>query len=617
MPLPEEAVPQQRCETLDSDASAAAARWLVAFDDAMRRGDAAAAAELFVAGGHWRDVLSFTWHMQTVTGAAAIRAAFQETVAKTQARNFRIDPKRTPPRKVSRAGTDTIEAMFNFDTAVGRGDGVLRLVRDPRQPGRLCAWVLLTSLVELAGHEERIGARRPTGPSGIREFGGENWLDKRRKAAAYEDHDPVVLIVGAGQAGLALAARLGVLGVDTLIVDRHARIGDNWRKRYHSLTLHNEVFVNDLPYLPFPPSWPIYITKDKLANWFEGYAEAMELNVWMGTEFTGGHYDEQACCWSVALRRADGSTRTMRPRHLVFATGVSPMKYTPQLPGLDTFAGTVLHSEGYVTGALWKGRKALVLGTGTSGHDVAQDLYSAGAQVTLIQRGTTYVVSLKEAQKVYSMYTDGTPVDDCDLLAISTPYPVMIRAYQMSTEEMRQADQKLLDGLAARGFRLDFGEDRTGFQMKYMRYGGGYYFNVGCSDLIVEGKVGLMQYAEIERFVPQGALLRDGRTIPADLLVLATGYKGQQDMVRMFLGDEIADRIGPVWGFDAGGEQRNMWKRTGQRGLWFTAGSLAQCRIYSKFLALQIVACEAGLMPLELPASKRAVKPAEATAGAV
>jgi putative flavoprotein involved in K+ transport len=215
------------------------------------------------------------------------------------------------------------------------------------------------------------------------------------------------------------------------------------------------------------------------------------------------------------------------------------------------------------------------------------------------------------------MYTDGTPVDDSDLLAISTPYPVMIRAYQMSTEEMRQADQKLLDGLAARGFRLDFGEDRTGFQMKYMRYGGGYYFNVGCSDLIVEGKVGLVQYADIERFVPQGALLRDGRTLPADLLVLATGYKGQQDMVRMFLGDQIADRIGPVWGFDAGGEQRNMWKRTGQKGLWFTAGSLAQCRIYSKFLALQIVACEAGLMPLELPASQRAVKAADAMAGAV
>ena len=68
--------------------------------------------------------------------------------------------------------------------------------------------------------------------------------------------------------------------------------------------------------------------------------------------------------------------------------------------------------------------------------------------------------------------------------------------------------------------------------------------------------------------------------MPADLIVLATGYKNQQDAVRAYLGDAIADRIGPVWGFDEGGELRNMWRRTAQPGLWFTAGSLAQCRIF-------------------------------------
>jgi putative flavoprotein involved in K+ transport len=583
----------------------AAAHWLAAFDDALRRRDTSAAADLFLPEGHWRDILAFTWHMRTMNGRPAIRAGLEETLAATQPRGFRLDPKRTPPRWVTRAGTQTLEAMFAFETAVGCGSGVLRLVPDPRKPERNCAWILLTSLQELAGHEERIGARRPTGPSGIREFGGESWLDKRRKAAAFAERDPIVLIVGAGQAGLGLAARLGVLGIDTLVVDRHQRIGDNWRQRYHSLTLHNEVFVNDLPYMPFPPNWPIYISKDKLANWFEGYAEAMELNVWTATEFVGGSYDDAAERWTVTLRRADGSERTMQPRHLVFATGASPMRHIPKLPGLESFAGTVMHSEGYMTGAAWKGRKALVLGTGTSGHDVAQDLYANGADVTLIQRGTTYVVSLKEAQKVYAIYTEGLPVDDCDLLATSVPYSVMLRAYQLSTEEMRRADEKLLAGLEAKGFRLDFGEDRTGFQMKYLRYGGGYYFNVGCSDLIIDGKVGLMQYGDIERFVPQGALLRDGRTVPAELLVLATGYKSQQDMVRLFLGDAVADRVGPVWGFDEGGEQRNMWKRTAQKGLWFTAGSLAQCRIYSMFLALQIKACEVGLMPLAMPAGAR------------
>lgn len=276
--------------------------------------------------------------------------------------------------------------------------------------------------------------------------------------------------------------------------------------------------------------------------------------------------------------------------HLVFATGVSSIPIMPKLPGLEAFRGTVMHSGAYTDGAKWKGRRALVLGTGNSGHDVAQDLHASGAEVSLIQRSPTYIVSLKEAQSVYAIYAEGIPIEDCDLLATATPYPVLVRAYQLSTAASRAADQPLLDGLAARGFRLDFGEDDTGFQMKYLRRGGGYYFNVGCSDLIVAGEIGLLQYDDIEGFVPGGVRLRSGSIVPAELLVLATGYKNQQDVVRACLGDAVADRVGPVWSFDEGGELRNMWRPTAQDGLWFTAGSLAQCRIYSKYLALQIKA---------------------------
>ncbi len=187
-------------------------------------------------------------------------------------------------------------------------------------------------------------------------------------------------------------------------------------------------------------------------------------------------------------------------------------------------------------------------------------------------------------------------MEDCDLLATSMPYPVLKRSYQLSTAASREADKPLLDRLEARGFRLTFGEDDTGFQMMYLRRGGGYCVNVGCSDLVIQGKVGLLQYADIERFLPEGALLRDGSVAPAELLMLATGYENQQEVVRRTLGDAVADRIGPVWGFDAGGELRNMWRPTPQPGLWFTAGSLAQCRIYSKYLALQIKAREANLL---------------------
>ena len=553
-----------------------ASAWLVEFDRSA--GDPAATAALFRPDGHWRDVLALGWDIATTSGAAEIGGMLRDSQA--HLRHIRLAPGRTPPHRVRRAGVEVIEAIFAFETDAGLGSGVVRLVPDD---GRLLAWTLVTTLDALhAGPDHAV-------PDYSREFGGENWLDKRRRASAYADRDPAVVVVGAGQAGLSIAARLGALGIDTLVIDRQARIGDNWRNRYHALTLHNEVHVNHLPLMPFPPTWPVFIPKDKLANWFEAYAESLDLNVWCGTELVRGEYGEVDGRWTLTIRR-DGGERTFRPQHLIYATGVSSIPVIPDLPGLPEFGGTVMHSGAYTQGAAWRGRRAVVLGTGNSGHDVAQDLHACGAAVTMVQRSPTYVVSLKEAQSVYAIYTEGLPMADCDLLATATPYPVLVRAYQMSTAASRAADAPLLEGLAARGFRLDFGEDDTGFQMKYLRRGGGYYFNVGCSDLIASGAIALIQYADVERFVPGGVRMRDGGVVPADLLVLATGYKAQQAVVQMALGNAVADRIGPVWGFDAGGELRNMWRPTAQPGLWFTAGSLAQCRIYSKYLALQIQA---------------------------
>jgi cation diffusion facilitator CzcD-associated flavoprotein CzcO len=583
-------------ERKQTTAPADAQRWLDSFHTALKAQDATAAAELFLADGLWRDVLAFTWNIQTMSGRPAIEAMLRRTLARANAENFHFPQQRTPPRWIARAGTEAIEALFEFKTAFGLGAGVLRLVPDPQTPARLRAWTLVTTLEELRGHEEALKKRAAQANDGTRDFGAENWSDRLAKARAYVDRDPAVIVVGGGQAGLSIAARLHQIGVDSLIVDRHERVGDNWRTRYHSLTLHNEVHVNHLPYLPFPPTFPVYIPKDKLANWFESYVEAMELNFWTGTELAAGSYDEKRRQWCVTLRRLDGSERVMRPRHLIFATGVSSIPYTPELPGLDAFAGSKVHSGDFKDAKKWKGRKVLVLGSGTSGHDVAQELQAHGAEVTMIQRSKTYVVSLKEAQSVYAIYSEGIPFEDCDLLATSFPYPVLQRSYQLSTAKGREVDKALLAALEKRGFRLHFGEDETGFQMMYLRRGGGYYFNVGCSELIISGAIDLIQYADIESFVAKGARMRDGRVVPADLLVLATGYKNQQETVRLYLGDEIADRIGPVWGFDEGGELRNMWRRTAQPGLWFTAGSLAQCRIFSRYLALQIKALELGLL---------------------
>jgi putative flavoprotein involved in K+ transport len=579
-------------ERKQATAPAEAQCWLENFQAAASAQDAAAAARLFLDDGFWRDVLAFTWTIRTMAGRPAIETTLHETLPGTRARNFHIPGKRTPPRWISRAGEETIEALFEFETAFGPCAGVVRLKADGE--GGLRAWTLSTNLQELRYHEDEFNRRGE--PDSTRDFGAENWSDRLEKRRAFSESDPTVIVVGGGQAGLSIAARLHQLGIDTLIVDRHGRVGDNWRMRYHSLTLHNEVHVNHLPYLPFPPTFPVYIPKDKLANWFESYVETMELNFWTGHELVAGMYDDKNTEWRVTLRRNDGTERVLRPRHLVFATGVSSIPYTPDLPGLDRFSGLKVHSGDFKNAKQWQGRKALVLGTGTSGHDVAQELHAHGAHVTLIQRSKTHVVSLKEAQSVYAIYSEGIPFDDCDLLATSFPYPVLRRSYQLSTAKGRKVDDNLINALEQRGFNTWLGEDETGFQMMYLRRGGGYYFNVGCSELIISGNIGLLQFADIDSFVPEGARLRDGSTVPAELLVLATGYKNQQETVRRYLGDDIADRVGPVWGFDEGGELRNMWRRTAQPGLWFTAGSLAQCRIFSRYLALQIKALEEGLL---------------------
>src|ERR1700722_14628737 len=397
------------------DVSVAAENWVTQFEDALTKPDPALLTTLFHPDSYWRDVLALSWNLQTINGAEPILNELTARVVGAAPRDFRIDPERAAPRRVVRAGTNAIEVIFKFQTLQGRGSGILRLMPDAGDNNKVKAWTLLTALDELKGFEEQLGSARPRGQAYSRDFRGPNWLDLRQAAAAYADRDPAVLVVGGGQAGLSIAARCKQLQLDTLIIDREARIGDNWRKRYHALTLHNQVHVNPLPYMQFPPNWPVYIPKDKLANWFEAYVEAMELNYWTATTFESGAYSEAEGRWSVVLRGADGSQRTMHPRHVVMATGVSGIPNLPELPTLKKFTGTVLHSSQYSDGEDWKGKKALVIGTGNSGHDIAQDLYSSGAEVTLVQRSPTLITNIEpSAQLAYAAYNEGT-LEDNDL----------------------------------------------------------------------------------------------------------------------------------------------------------------------------------------------------------
>jgi cation diffusion facilitator CzcD-associated flavoprotein CzcO len=580
------------------------AEWLDALNAGWASQDPTQISSLIEPDGYWKDIVAFTWAYRTFGGTDEIERGLKLTLGDVRPRNARIASGRTAPRLVKRSARKVIEAYFDFDTEAGRGTGFVRLPYDPDTPTVPKAWILLTTLQELANAPQRIGEHRPTGVEFSESFSGDNWLDQRTKRQAYTDRDPEVLIVGGGQSGLILAARLGLMGVDVLVVERNDRIGDNWRQRYHSLTLHNEVWANSMPYMPFPPNWPTFVPKDKLAGWLEAYAEFMELNVWTGTSFSGGDYDETTRTWTATLTRADGTERTIHCPHLVLATGGSSgVPNMPQLPGLPDFRGEVLHSSAFGSGTSYTGKKAIVFGTGNSGHDVAQDLHANGAaEVTIIQRSPTCVVSLvPSGTMVYALYSEGPSNDDIDLITAAIPYPVLRDTYQWLTKRTCELDKDLLDRLHAVGFETDYEPDGTGFHMKYLRKGGGYYINVGCSDLIADGEIALRHARDIDRFEPEGLRFADGTAVEADLVVLATGYDNLQEGVRRLLGDEIADRVGPIWGFDDHGAMRNMWMRTAQPGFWVMGGSLIDARLYSTFLAVQIKAELDGLMPDELP----------------
>lgn len=574
------------------DAATVATKWLHTFERAITEQDQAALKKLFIEDSHWRDLFIFTWTITPRNGRDASIAALLDALPPANPRNFVISKDRTKPRIVTRSGRKVIETIFDFETDVARGAGILRLpVETPDQ-----AWMMSTALHELKGAVWPLGENRPTGQHD-RLFGGDTKAARRAKEQEYSDREPAVLVIGGGHNGVSAAAQLRMLGVDALVVERNERVGDVWRKRYASLALHNKIHLNHLPFMKYPDTWPLFLTKDALGDWIEAYANAMDVNVWTSTEFVSAEWDEENKEWRATVRRADGSERVLRPRHIVFANGgIVGQPRHPNFPGLDDFKGELIHSHSYVSGEKWRDKKVIIVGVGNTAHDIAQDLHGYNADVKMIQRGSITVFSVEAVTLNHALYYDQvTPLEDCDLIATSPCYPVALKGYQLNVKKMLEIDKELLDGLKARGMKLDIGEDGGGHQMKIRKQHGGYYLNVGCSDLIVNGEVGLIQHEDVDRFVEDGLRLKDGTVIPADLVVTATGYEPPIKELGRLLGEDIAEKVGPIWGLDAKDhELQNMYKPTPQQGLWFLAGGFAQGRVWTRYIALQIAAREIG-----------------------
>ncbi|MCP3417780.1 NAD(P)/FAD-dependent oxidoreductase [Bradyrhizobium brasilense] len=572
------------------------------FDAALSSGDIERAIALFQTNCYWRDLVTFTWNIKTMEGKDQIRDMLQARLADSKPSGWRI----ADGEAASEAG-GIIESWIEFETDVARGYGHLRM-----KDGRI--WTLLTTMAELKGHEEKSGFTRPLGAKHGHGKDRKSWREERDQEITELGHakQPYALIIGGGQGGIALGARLRQLNVPTIIIEKNERAGDSWRKRYKSLCLHDPVWYDHLPYIDFPKNWPVFAPKDKIGDWLEMYTKVMELNYWSSTTAKSAKYDEKAGEWTVVVKR-DGKEIKLKPKQLVLATGMSGKANWPTYRGQDIFKGEQQHSSTHPGPEKYRGKKVVVIGSNNSAHDICAALWEGGADVTMVQRSSTHIVKSDTLMDIGlgALYSEqavasGMTTRKADLIFASLPYKIMHEFQIPLYEQMRERDKDFYAALEKVGFMHDWGDDGSGLFMKYLRRGSGYYIDVGACDLVIDGSIKLKsgKGAAVRELTETGVRFVDGTELPADLVVYATGYGSMNGWAADLISKDVADKVGKVWGLgsettkDPGpweGEQRNMWKPTQQQALWFHGGNLHQSRHYSQYLALQLKARMEGI----------------------
>lgn len=583
----------------DINASTLVREVLARFQDALTVSDIKRASACFHETSYWRDLLSFTWNIKTMEGRSAITDMLSSQLNSIHPSGFKLDEAEQVTEE-----DGVISAWLQFETTTGRGYGHIRLKGNK-------IWTLLTSLSELKGHEEPAGSNRPLGTKPGVDKGRTTWKEDREHELAELGYgtQPYTIIIGGGQGGIAMGARLRQLGVPTIIIEKNDRPGDSWRNRYKSLCLHDPVWYDHLPYLPFPKNWPVFAAKDKIGDWLEMYTKVMELNYWTKSVCSSATYDDASQTWTVDVDR-DGEKVTLKAKQLVMATGMSGKPNVPAFPGADTFKGDQHHSSRHPGPDGYKGKKAVVIGSNNSAHDICAALWENEVDVTMIQRSTTHIVrsELLMEHALKPLYSEqatasGMTTEKADLTFASIPYALLPEFQKPVYDAIREDDSDFYSSLESVGFKLDYGVDETGLFLKYLRRGSGYYIDVGASQLIIDNKISLAQ-GQVTEIVEDGVMLDDGSKLDADLIVYATGYNSMSGWVADLIGQDVADKVGICWGLgsdtpkDPGpweGELRNMWKPTQQDSMWFHGGNLHQSRHYSQFLALQIKARMEGI----------------------
>jgi indole-3-pyruvate monooxygenase len=342
--------------------------------------------------------------------------------------------------------------------------------------------------------------------------------------------DVDTLIIGAGPAGLAVAACLQRATISSVLLEQGDRVGVAWHRHYDRLRLHTNKGSSALPFAPFPRAYPRYPSREQVLGYLEAYAQRFDIRPTFGAEVTLARRDGDR--WVTHTRE-----RRYASRSLVIATGYCRRPVLPTWPGQDAFGGPILHSSSYRHGEPYRGRRVLVVGFGNSGGEIALDLWEHGAQPSLAVRGPVNVIPR-------------------EILGV----PILVQAILLGRLPPSVADRLTAPVLrAAVGSYARLGLRRAGpgpfTQVARRRQIP--LIDVGTVRLIREGHVSV--HPGVEHFTPQGVRFVDGREVSFDAAILATGYR---PAVADFLAD--ADRV-----LDEQGVPRSYGARTALPGLYF------------------------------------------------
>ncbi|KAF5618351.1 K+ transport flavoprotein [Fusarium sp. NRRL 52700] len=597
----------ERISSKDIDPSGQATAVVKAFYDALRDNDIRALQSCFFADqAYWKDALAFTYHLRTFYTPSVIAANLLETnKMRGTSVGWNVESAvfvaATPVLKF-------IDVALSFKTLSPAASCSSRIVLLPVEGSAAKfewkIWILSTKLENLDIHPENESLLQSPG----------------RNLSGMTEINTNVFIIGGGNAAAALAARLKTFGVESIMAERNACVGDNWAKRYDCMKFHVPTSFCDMPYMSYPEELRGLhrLSKDELASHLARYVASFDLNVITSATIQSTVYDTSYQKWNIGLLTPVGAV-TVTARQLVQATGVSSQKpCVPPIANAGVYKGINIHSSDYKNArALVEQdvKSVLIIGSANTAFDILGDCYAAGLESTMVVRSPTYICPFDYICNDVSLGAYNFDVARGDRMFLMLPSAVEGQLARNVFRVLASKEPERYTALREAGFPvLDSAHPKQALFSNLIERAGGHYVDVGGTDIIARGEASVKAGVEPIAFTEDGLQFSDGSSVGADAVIWCTGFADRdvRAVAAEILGGEthnasdenilgpheISERLDATWGIDAEGEIRGMWKRHLRlENYWVMGGYTQQHRWHSRTLALQIKAALEGILP--------------------